>query len=127
LEIAFSGLSQEYSMPIDMDNYGLAAMRLVSVKLFEDLGLNLTLLQFAVFLTCYLDYEQEYTVRDLVEELNCNQVNVLRAVRRLVDLDLVDCDFSADSRPPVGRTEAGIELLTKFHATVKHAARMALQ
>jgi DNA-binding MarR family transcriptional regulator len=114
-------------MPTDTDNYGLAAMRLVSVKLFEDLGLELTLLQFAVFLACYLNYEQEYTVRDLVEELNCNQVKVLRAVRRLVDLDLVDCDFSSDSRPPVERTDAGIELLRKFHATVKHAARMALQ
>ena len=114
-------------MPIDMDNEGLAAMRLVSIKLFEDLGLNLTLLQFAVFLTCYLNYEQDYSVRDLVAELNCNQVNVLRAVKRLVELDLVDCDLSPKHRPTVERTDAGIELLIKFRATVKHAARMALQ
>lgn len=103
-----------------------AFLRRLAFGVSEGLGVKLSLLQMAVFLTCYLNFEREFTVKDLTAHLNRTPAEILRAIKSLVALDLVHYGRSPSGPLFVGRTDAGDELLIQFRATARRAANMGL-
>jgi hypothetical protein len=102
------------------DDEDVTKLQQITLGLVEDLNLKLPLLQMTMFLICYLD-ERNYTVRDMAEHLDRRYVEVMRAVTRLVELDLVACDLKPFSRSLIEKSKHGAELMAEFRSTIGRA------
>ena len=106
----------------ESDEQWLGVLRHSITGLVRRKGPDLTARQLSVFLTCYLDNEEQ-TVRGLAAKLNVSKPSITRALDRLMEFDFVRRkDDPSDRRSVlVQRTQTGLRFRRELGGIMKDA------